>query len=157
MSNRYNLFYFEAEFKKYLIAVNSESSTVKNYLSDLHFFFSWVMQSQSIRDLAYSDIPDVFSHSLIHSYYTYLESATKSDKTISRRISTLRKFFHFCIEQHWIVENPVNKFDAHNKRDERKEVLSAYKQYLQTNKYSTGDLDRHINVIKTLIINSNIL
>ena len=78
MTNRYNFFYFEAEFKKYLIAGKAESSTIKNYLSDLHYFFSWVQSTKQLIDLDYSDLPEVFSHSLVRSYHTYLSSATNS-------------------------------------------------------------------------------
>lgn len=157
MSQRYNLFYFEAEFKKYLIAGNAEPSTVKNYLSDLHFFFSWMRSSQSIDELAYCELPEVFSHSLIRLYHTYLESSTNSANTVDRRLATLRRFFLLCIEQRWLPSNPTDEFDRRTKQDERQEVMDAYKKSLASSNYSQVDLDRHISVIKSLIISSNII
>lgn len=157
MSQRYNFFYFEAEFKKYLIAGNAEPSTIKNYLSDLHFFFSWIKSSQSIDEIAYSELPEVFTHSLIRSYYSYLETSQNADKTIERRISTVRKFFKLCMDQQWISTNPVDQFDKGSKRDEKEDVVHLYKQNLMSNNMSNNELERHINVIRNLVINSNIL
>jgi len=157
MSNRYNLFYFESEFKKYLIAGKAEPSTIKNYLSDLHYFFSWLQNDQRITDLGYSELPEVFSHSLVRSYHSYLESSTNSGNTTLRRLATLRKFFLLCIEQRWLSSNPANEFDKRTKQDEREEVVSEYRSFLLDKKCSERDLDRHISVIRNLIISSNIL
>ena len=157
MANRYNFFYFEAEFKKYLSAGNSEASTIKNYLSDLHYFFSWMQSTQQINDFDYSELPEVFSHSLIRSYHAYLTSSTNAENTIIRRIATLRKFFLLCIEQQWLPINPVNEFDKKTKQEEREEVIAAYKKALELQSYSHADLDHHINVIRDLVINSLIL
>lgn len=157
MSQRYNFFYFEAEFKKYLVAGNAEPSTVKNYLSDLHFFFSWIKNTQSIDEIAYSELPEVFSHSLIRTYYSYLITSPNASKTVDRRISTVRKFFRLCMDQQWINSNPVDQFDKGNQRDEKEEVVTLYKGVLQSKNYSNTEIDRQINVIRNLIINSNIL
>ena len=157
MANRYNFFYFEAEFKKYLIAGKAEASTVKNYLSDLHYFFSWVQDTQRVVDLDYSELPEVFSHSLIRSYHSYLESSTNSANTIDRRLATLRKFFHLCVEQRWLSSNPADEFDVKTKQDERQEVVTAYKKSLESRHLSSVDLAHHIEVIKDLVINSQLL
>ncbi|MFH0773039.1 MAG: phage integrase SAM-like domain-containing protein [bacterium] len=157
MANRYNFFYFEAEFKKYLVAGNSGDSTIKNYLSDLHYFFSWVQSTQQITDLDYSELPEVFSHSLIRSYHTYLISSTNSANTINRRLATLRKFFLLCVEQQWLHSNPASEFDTKTKQDEQKEVIANYKISLLAKNYSQAELDRHINVITDLVIHSQLL
>jgi len=157
MANRYNFFYFEAEFKKYLIAGKAETSTIKNYLSDLHYFFSWVSDTQQISDLDYSELPEVFSHSLIRSYHAYLKSSTNSANTINRRLATLRKFFILCVEQRWLTSNPANEFDVITKQDERADVIAAYKKSLESRHLPVEALDRHINIIKELVINSQSL
>lgn len=157
MSNRYNLFYFEAEFKKYLIAGKAESSTIKNYLSDLHYFFSWLQNDQHITDLDYSELPEVFSHSLVHSYHSYLKSSTNSDNTIDRRLASLRKFFHLCIQQRWLPSDPTYEFDKKTKQDEREEVITEYRKSLLDKNYSEMDLARHINVARNLITSFTLL
>lgn len=157
MANRYNFFYFEAEFKKYLTAGKAEASTIKNYLSDLHYFFSWVQNTRHMSDLDYSELEEVFSHSLIRSYYLYLKSSTNSGNTIDRRIATLRKFFLLCVEQRWLHSNPTDEFDKKTKQDEQEEIISAYKQSLMPKNYTQDDLAHHINVIRDLVINSQLL
>jgi len=157
MSNRYNFFYFEAEFKKYLIAGNAEASTIKNYLSDLHFFFSWVQNAQQIVDLAYSDIPDVFSHSLIREYHEYLKSSTTSENTVVRRLATLRKFFQLCADQRWLVANPTDEYDKRTKQDEIQEVVFLYKKNLMDKGMVLEEIDRQIKIVRDLITNSSIL
>ena len=154
MGNRYNFFYFEAEFKKYLIAGNAGASTVKNYLSDLHYFFSWVQSTQQISELDYSELPEVFSHSLVRSYHAHLTNSPHAENTVSRRLATLRKFFLLCIEQQWLPSNPANEFDKKTKLDERAEMITAYRKSLESRKYAKADLDRHISVISDLIISS---
>ena len=157
MSHRYNFFYFEAEFKKYLLAGKAEASTIKNYLSDLHYFFSWVQSTQQMSDLDFSQLQEVFSHSLIRSYHEYLVSSTSSVNTIERRLATLRKFFLLCMQQQWLHSNPADEFDRRTKQDEREEIVHAYKKSLETKKLSPSVLDRHINVIRDLVINSQLL
>lgn len=157
MSNRYNFFYFEAEFKKYLTAGKAEGSTIKNYLSDLHFFFSWIQNTLHITDLDYSELPDVFSPSLVRSFHAYLHTSTNSENTVNRRLATLRRFFLLCIEQRWLTSNPADEFDKKTKNDEREEILQLYKKSLGSKNYAEADLARHIKVIQDLIINSNLL
>ena len=157
MANRYNFFYFEAEFKKYLTAGKAEASTIKNYLSDLHYFFSWVQNTRHMTDLDYSELAEVFSYSLIRSYHEYLRSSTNSENTIDRRIATLRKFFLLCIEQRWLISNPADEFDKKTKLDEQEEIIASYRQSLISKAYTQDELSRHINVIRDLVINSQLL
>lgn len=155
MDNRYNFFYFEAEFKKYLIAGKAEVSTVKNYLSDLHYFFSWLQSAQHMSDLAHSELSDVFSHSLIYSYFNYLTASITAENTIIRRFASLRKFFDLCIDQRWIQSNPVDDFNKQTKKDEREGLLKAYKTSIESRNIEKSDIDRQINIIRDLITNFN--
>lgn len=154
MANRYNFFYFEAEFKKYLIAGKAGGSTVKNYLSDLHYFFSWMQSSLHISEIDYSDMQGVFSHSLIRSYYSFLISSTNSENTVLRRLATLRKFFALCVDQQWLTSNPTNEFDKKTKQDEQEEIILHYKKFLQDKHYTISDIDRRIAIISDLVTNS---
>jgi site-specific recombinase XerD len=153
MANRYNFFYFEAEFKKYLTAGKAESSTIKNYLSDLHYFFSWIQNNQGIEGVDMALMADVFSHSLISEYHQHLASTSQAENTTVRRLATLRKFFSFCVEQRWLTSNPALDYSSKSKKDERYELIAAYKKSLIPKQYSTDELERHISVIKDLVIN----
>ena len=157
MSNRYNFLYFEAEFKKYLIAGNAGASTIKNYLSDLHFFFSWLKNENGISDLDCSSMPELFTVTLIRSFYHSITSSANSQNTSTRRLATLRKFFSFCIAQRWLRSNPAVEHLANKKEDVREEVVNSYSLFLKSTHGETPDIDRHIKVIRDLVINSSIL
>lgn len=153
MSNRYNFFYFEAEFKKYLIAGKAEESTVKNYLSDLHFFFSWLQSSYHITEIDLTEADTIFSASHMRAFTDYIASSSAAPQTAIRRLATLRKFFSFCIDQRWLRSNPALLVKKDDKNQDRQNILTAYQNYLGAHNYSKVDIDRHINIISNLIIN----
>lgn len=113
MDKQYNLYNFEADFKKYLLAGNTKTISIKNYLSDLRHFFGWAaLNVQSTQSTNQSSsyivfIKSILSEESINQYVSYLNTNTIPIKTINRRLSTLRKFGHFCISQGWITQNPA--------------------------------------------------
>ena len=116
MDKRYNLYNFEASFKKFLIAENVSPITLKNYLSDLRHFLGWLIfklkaknQNSKIEEAGLEQILNFIDVSLVEEYKNYLVSNSIPIKTVNRRLSTLRKFFSFCINQGWIEENPAKK------------------------------------------------
>lgn len=153
MSNRYNFFYFEAAFKKYLHAGNAGTATVKSYLSDLHFFFTWMQNDKEIIDLDLSDAPNIFTHTLVREYHEFLIASKIPASTYERRLSSLRQFFAFCITQAWLKSNPAHEFDKNTKRDQLNDIIGRFKDYLKTKKMNDVALARQISVIRSLIIN----
>lgn len=153
MSNRYNFFYFEAAFRKYLYAENASTPTIKNYLSDLHFFFTWMRNDKGIIDLDLSDAPNVFTHTLVREYHEFLVASKAPSSTYGRRLSSLRQFFSFCITQAWLKSNPAHEFDKHTKADQLNDIIGRFKDHLKTKKMNDITLARQINVIRSLIIN----
>jgi len=154
MAQRYNFFYFEATFKKYLVAGNAGSSTIKSYLSDLHYFFSWLQNDRGIAELELSDMPNTFTHATIRAYHLALLAAHTAPATYDRRLSSLRHFFSFCVGQAWLTSNPTQEFDEYTKKDQLEEIVNAYRSHLISKQMQESDLDCHINTIRNLIINS---
>lgn len=153
MSNRYNFFYFEATFKKYLHAGNAGAATIKSYLSDLHFFFTWMQNEKEISELDLSDAPNIFTHLLVHEYHSFLLASKTPSSTYDRRLSSLRQFFAFCVAQAWLKSNPAHEFDRYTKTDQLNDIITRFKDHLKTKKVSDDVLARHINTIRNLIIN----
>lgn len=151
MSNRYNFLYFEAEFKNYLLAGKAEPSTIKSYLSDLHYFFSWLSNVEHITEIESASLSDVFSHETIRRYNTFLVSETQSQNTAIRRIATLRKFFSLCIDQQWIRHNPAVDLSVATKADEKMALIHTYQKSLHAAQLSNIDIDRQIKVIKDFV------
>jgi len=119
MDNWYNFYNFEASFKKFLIAGNISPVTLKNYLSDLRHFLGWFIfklkvknQNLKVEEVEEVNVEQILSFidvSLVEEYKNYLVDNSIPIKTVNRRLSTLRKFFSFCISQGWLKENPAKK------------------------------------------------
>lgn len=168
MSNRYNLSNIEAKFKEYLLAVNSlnptysdslQSKTVKNYLSDLRHFTGWLIVTEPNLDIT-TEIQD--SHIL--NYRTYLERSNIPTNTINRRLSTLRKFFSFCISQNWIQSNPaklinnivINPETIPSEKiklePELQIILEKYREYLTDRSSDSSAMKRHMDIFSELLV-----
>ncbi len=101
MEKGYNLYNLEPQFREFLIAENISPISLKNYLSDLRYFFGW-MSSKSLK-------VESINKELVEEYRKYLLDNNLPHKTVNRRLSTLRKFCTFCISQGWMKENPAKK------------------------------------------------
>jgi len=159
MSKRYNLYNFEASFHHWLLAgiektpVNTNieekqcklrqkrltKTSVKNYLSDLRHFLGWLIiklkvknPSLNIDDLTADKFVSQITLDLIEDYKGYLLENNIPIKTVNRRLSTLRKFFSFCISQGWLKENLAKKI-SNVKKDllEKTDILLQFKKDLE--------------------------
>lgn len=126
MDQRYNLYNLEASFKQYLLAVikpsrfdtniqedgtskvkEMASVSVKNYLSDLRHFLGWLTLYSTNNQR--SNLIASINESSVGEYKSYLIQNNIPEKTVNRRLSTVRKFCSFCISQRWMQENPAKK------------------------------------------------
>lgn len=98
--------------------------SIKNYLSDLRHFLGWLMlylkskyHHLNINFNAFDSLPTQIeiikqiNDNTVQEYKSYLTENKIPIKTINRRLSTLRKFFSFCISQGWLKENPAKKIE----------------------------------------------
>src|SRR3989344_1101967 len=104
MNPQYNQYNFEADFKNFLSAENISPITIKNYLSDLRHFLGWLA--------TYTQHPTpntlhTLNSQTIQNYLTYMQQARLPSRTMNRRLSTVRRFFSFCVSQGWISNNPA--------------------------------------------------
>lgn len=135
MVNRYNFYNLEASFREYLIAGNVNPISIKNYLSDLRHFFGWLtFYLESHNNL---NISVFFATPVLLDYKSYLVGNKIPDRTVNRRLSTLRKFGSFCISQGWLKENPAKtiqnvKFRLSN---QSKSLLTSFTEGLKTNNF----------------------
>lgn len=96
MVKAYNIDNVEASFHEYLSAVNNNLSatSIKNYLSDFKHFVGWLRTDSATINAAES-INAVISEESLRKYLQYLNSLDLPLNTLSRRLSTLRKFIQF--------------------------------------------------------------
>ena len=150
MDQGYNFFHFEAEFRKYLVALNVEKSTLKGYLSDLRYFFSWLESRIQSTAISYSAMSQVFSHGTVADYYEYINAQGTNEKTALRRVAAIRKFFSFCVKQQWLSENPATSWDNRKEKQEQDALVHTYLTYLQS-KHKNIDLGYYDSLIKEFI------
>jgi len=96
MNKACNLDNVEASFSDYLSAGNRNlaATSIKNYLSDFKHFLGWIRANSAETDLGES-INLTINEESLRKYLQYLSSQELPIKTLSRRLSTLRKFIQF--------------------------------------------------------------
>lgn len=156
MYNSYNL---EASFKQFLLTVNPSNksystnlqrNSVRYYLSDLRHFIGWAGSIQ----ITEASIPNLSGEKL-ELYKEYLIDSQLPTATINRRLSTIRKFYSFCLSQGWTDHNPTKNLSnlIIDKKPENA-FLSGYEEYLRSK--GETDLDMEISYLKEFfIINLN--
>ncbi len=102
----YNLYNLEANFRTYLHAViNLKSISVKNYASDLRYFLGWYQLHTRASNLLAS--LEALNSDSIQSYRAYLQESNLPTASINRRLSTVRMFCKFLIDQNILTSNPA--------------------------------------------------
>jgi len=174
MNNQYNLYNLEALFKKYLLAgigfrKKLSHVTIKNYLSDLRHFLGWLtfyLKTHSEKTKAITKKFEVdlatITPDIIQGYKSYLLQNNVPIKTANRRLSTLRKFCSFCINQGWMKENPAKKIlnqkisSTLQKSDKDKQTLNKFSRDLYNSGFSKAtiknyllDVQEFLNVISS--------
>ncbi len=109
----YNLSNIEAQFKLFLISGNVSSTTVRNYLSDLRFFLGW-----STKNGCGNNLGDLVNEANILKFKNDLIKHGLPEKTINRRLSTLRKLWKFIMTSEDLASNPVIKISNISKKQE---------------------------------------
>lgn len=97
-------------FKLYLQIQKSSPVTVKNYMTDVNHFLSWLAQKTGVKhQIVGKAIFGLFTLETLEEYKKDLLQSRTPLSTINRRLSALRKFGQFGKSQGWLKENPANK------------------------------------------------
>jgi len=96
--------YYIQEFKKYIALQTSSINTIKNYLSDLRLFLSFIAQ-KGPQPLSPQSLPLYIGEDFINQYESYL-SLANPPATTKRRVSSLKKFIDYCHTQGILPAQP---------------------------------------------------
>lgn len=151
MDQRYNFEYFEAEFRKYLHALNVKPATVKNYLSDIRFYFSWLKAHFRVESASFMELPHLLSKASLLDFYEYLGTAEISRSSANRRISAVRSYIEFAVKQNWLAENTSHLLDDEALMQQKETILHDYLASIANGDQKT-DLDRQKAIIKNLLV-----
>ena len=155
MDKQYNFYNFEASFKKFLLAENVSPITLKNYLSDLRHFLGWtilklkVQNKKNFENLSPLEFLNQIDESLVEEYKNYLVVNAIPAKTINRRLSTLRKFFSFCISQGWLKENPAKKIQ--NLKLKIDSIISSFALSLEKENLDQKTIKSYLEVVQEFL------
>jgi site-specific recombinase XerD len=155
MDKRYNFYNFEASFKKFLLAENVSPITLKNYLSDLRHFLGWTilkLKAQNKKNFEFSsslEFLNQIDESLVEEYKNYLVVNAIPAKTINRRLSTLRKFFSFCISQGWLKENPAKKIQ--NLKLKIDSIISSFALSLEKENLDQKTIKSYLEIVREFL------
>ena len=155
MDKQYNFYNFEASFKKFLLAENVSPITLKNYLSDLRHFLGWtilklkVQNKKNFENLSPLEFLNQIDESLVEEYKNYLVVNSIPAKTINRRLSTLRKFFSFCISQGWLKENPAKKIQ--NLKLKIDSIISSFALSLEKENLDQKTIKSYLEVVQEFL------
>lgn len=108
--NPYNVYNLEPQFKLFLVNLKKSASTVKNYLSDFRHFTGWLIANiKPANNIPINDLIEfikLLTPQSIRAYRGYLLKNGLPERTINRRLSTVRIFCTFCLSQGWLKFNP---------------------------------------------------
>ena len=155
MDKQYNFYNFEASFKKFLLAENVSPITLKNYLSDLRHFLGWTIlkikaqNKKNFENLSPLEFLNQIDESLVEEYKNYLVVNAIPAKTINRRLSTLRKFFSFCISQGWLKENPAKKIQ--NLKLKIDSIISSFALSLEKENLDQKTIKSYLEVVQEFL------
>ena len=97
------LFFMLEKFESYLVAEKRFSShTVTAYLKDVHQFLD------AVGIVLLEDLKEV-KHSLIRTWMVTLIEQGIVNRSVNRKLSTLRTFFKWCVQEGFVETNPMVK------------------------------------------------
>ncbi len=159
MENQLNLDNLKKDFLEYLSSLGVSATSLKNYKSDVSHFLGWaILKVRSFGSYieTLSELIPFLSSNLISEYKKYLIENSTPDKTINRRLSTLRHLARFLTKSQIIdsdfmdgVENisavTLIKIANHPLIEEFKSYLKAQKVSHNTIKNYTSDIKQFMS------------
>ena len=105
--------------------------TVKAYQSDMEQFIEYVRNTYEITDLT------KVSTTVLRSYLVHLKDHGLSNRSINRKLTTLRTFYKYCLREDLIANTPMTGI----KSLKQEKVLPKFVSEADINKVSFADVD----------------
>lgn len=93
-------------FKNHLEKEKKTHSTIKNYISDLYHYFSWIA---SKTPFTVHNLDLILSTTQLDTYTSYLKLIHTSTSVINRRTSSIKKLSHFCALEKFTPSDPFER------------------------------------------------
>lgn len=112
-------------YKNYLQSKNYSPVTIRNYISDLN---------------------EYSKHKTLEGYLVHIEK----DQNRPRYLSSLNKYFEFCIDQKLLNSNPLKSLNRKPHQD-IDNLLEQYKSFLIKKHKTTSTIKNYLNDIRQFI------
>lgn len=145
-SNQNDLIEIYKNFSSWLNSKSYQSSTIRNYLSDINAYFNFVKNLSLKISTIYDLSSTIYSPDSISAY---LETI-KSDSNYSRYLSSLSKFFQYTLDQNLITIDPLKQVRK-VKKPTIDDVLSDYQSFLTKKHFSTSTIRNYLNDLRQFI------
>lgn len=120
-------------YENYLTKIKKASAnTVASYMRDIRNFSSWLEDGQGV------GVEDA-SKLNIGQYVEHLQSAGKSEATVSRAVAGLRNFYAYLISSGFLEESPVSEIKVAAAEKKDPQILSQEQIKLLLNQPSATD------------------
>lgn len=141
-------------FRHYLKSQKISSVTVKNYVADINNFFNWLATKTGIRhQVAGKTILKLLTKETVEEYKTSLVTEEAPFSTINRRLSALRKFGQFSLDQGWLTKNEI--FQVANLRSPavdlqspNEKVIVKFKKHLEKEEASPVTIKNYLSDLR---------
>jgi len=142
-------------FKLYLQVQKSSPITVKNYVVDVNHFLEWLAQKTGIKyQIVGKAIFGLFTEETLNEYKADQLTQKTPLSTLNRRLSALRKFGQFGLQEGWLTENPANKIanadsdSLSENKDQNVKVLLEFQKQLEKEKVSPITIKNYLSDLR---------
>ena len=151
----------ENSFKLYLSKIRKVNPiTIKNYLSDFRHFWQW-LKLKTLADENQTPSPLLIvakiDSQILENYKKYLSANKIAKSTVKRRLSTVRVFCQFCLNQRLVnrnpalgLTNPIKKIDR--KEKEINDLISQFGAHLKSQGSSKNTIKNYVADIRQYLI-----
>lgn len=106
-------------YENYLLNIkHASANTVSSYMRDVRQFHSY-MQDVEECELEKCD------RSCVCRYTQYMTNHGKSPATVSRSVASLKSFYHFCVSDGFLSENPVHDIPLQKAEKKLPQILTG--------------------------------
>lgn len=98
------------EFVMYLRMKDYSEATITSYRTDFKIYLEFLETTKTATTL------DKFVAKKVRQFAVFLKMKNYSPTTIARKINFLRSFSKYCINEDYLIENPMRKVEIPKKR-----------------------------------------
>lgn len=146
------------DFVKYLDSLGLSSKSHKNYRSDLNHFVAWaILKMRSFGSFVenLTEVVPFLNSRIAEEYMSFMKQNNYPDKTINRRLSTLRHLSRFLTASQVIDIDFMAQIGNVSSRKSLKSkvfpTLAAFQTYLEEQKVSPSTTKNYVSDIRQFL------